>query len=228
MVTCEGMFDKLRIDGMSLVFSKWASISLCLIVLGGFARFAEAQVPTGETKLSDLVIANVHADNPSQDIKSLVEMLKAERAKGPAKLDVILVHGPSLNVPPEPREPNEIDVKPNPVLLTVTVDAKGSLELNSEKQGSLLDLAPITNRLVKIFKDREVNGVFREGKNEVEKTVSIRLDPILKVSDLEKIAVAVEEAGSDQIVLLIDPPDNPARIDTFFLPQAPAPKRKRH
>ena len=213
---------------MSLVLAKWASISLCVIVLSGSARFADAQVPTGETKVSDLVIVNVLADKPSQDIKSLIEMLKAERAKGPTKLILQLVHGPSLNIPLEPRELDNVDVKPNPLLLIITVGAKGNVELNSEKQGSLLNLEPITNRLVKIFKDREVNGIFREGTNDVEKTVSVRLDPVLKVSDLEKIARAVDDAGSDQIVLLIDPPDTVPRLDMIFLPQVPAPKRKRH
>src|SRR6187549_23125 len=184
MVTCEGMFDKRRIDGMSLVLTKWAWILLCLIVLWESAPFADAQVPTGETKVSDLVIVNVRADNPSQDIKSLIEMLKAERAKGPTELNVELVHGPSLNIPPEPRESDNIDVKPNPLLLTVTVGPKGNVELNSEKLGSLLNFEPLTKLLVKVFKDRNVNGVFREGTNDVEKTVRVRLDPVLKVSDL--------------------------------------------
>ncbi|PYS98491.1 MAG: hypothetical protein DMF63_15790 [Acidobacteria bacterium] len=213
---------------MSLVFTKWASISLCLIVLCGSARFAGAQVLTGETKISELVIVNVRADKPSQEIKSLVEMLKVERAKGPAELNVDVVHGPTLNIPPEPRESNNLDVKPDPLLLTVTVGPKGNVELNSEKLGSLLNVEPLTKLLVKVFKDREVNGVFREDTNDVEKTVRLRLDPALKVSDLEKIAIGVDEAGSDRIVLLIDPPDTLPSIDTIFLPQVPSRKRKRH
>ena len=213
---------------MSLVFTKWASISLCLIVLCGSPRFAEAQVLTGETKISDLVIVDIRADNPSQEIKSLIEMVKVERAKGPSELNVLVVHGPSLNIPPEPREPNNMDVKPNPLLLTVTVGPKGNVELNSEKLGSLLNLEPIKKLLVKVFKDREVNGVLRAGTNEIEKTVMLRLDPVLKVSDLEKIAIAVDEAGSDRIVLLVDPPEILPGIDTILLPQVPAPKRKRH
>ena len=213
---------------MCLVFTKWASISLCVIVLLGSARSAVAQVQTGETKVSDLVIANVRADNPSQDIKSLVELLKAERAKGPTELNVELIHGPSLSIPPEPREGDNIDVKPNPLLLIVTADAKGNLELNSEKQGSLLNMEPITKRLVKIFKDREVNGVFREGTNDVEKTLSLRLDPVLKVSDLEKVAVAVEKAGCDRIVLQIDPWEIQPRLDLFSVPEVPTRKRRRH
>jgi hypothetical protein len=222
------MFDKRRIGGMSLVFTKCASISLCLVILCGSARFAAAQFPPSETKISDLVIVNVRADNPSQEIKSLIEMLKVERAKGPTELNVEVVHGPTLNIPPEPRESNNLDVKPNPLLLTVTVDPKGNVELNYEKLGSLLNLERVTKLLVKIFKDREVNGVFREGTNDVEKTVRLRLDPVLKVSDLEKIAIGVDEAGSDRIVLLIDPPDTLPSIDTIFLPHAPARKRKRH
>jgi hypothetical protein len=115
---------------------------------------------------------------------------------------------------------------PDPLLLTITIDGKGNLELNSEKLGSLPNFARIKKSLVGIFKAREDNGVLRPGKNEIEKTVRLRLAPVLTVSDLEKVATALEEAGSDQLILLIDPPDAEIPLDTFLPPTTPQPKRK--
>jgi hypothetical protein len=179
---------------------------LCLVLLAGSALIGEAQTasfPPPETKIGDLEIVVVKADMPSMDIRALVEMLKAERAKGPDELNV-LVGGLTLNIGPEPRVPDERPVYPNPLLLVVKVDAKGNIELNNEKQGSLSNVSTITNRLRQLFQERERSGTFRENSNEVEKTVSVRLDPGLKVSDLDKITTALDAAYADPMILLID------------------------
>jgi hypothetical protein len=136
------------------------------------------------------------------------------------------MQGSILGILPEPRELGNTNVMPDPLRLTVTIDAKGNLDLNGEKQGSLSNFAPVKKSLVAIFKAREDNGVLRPGKNEIEKTVSLRLAPVLKVSDLEKVATEVEQAGSDLLILLIDPPDAEIILDTFFPPPPPQPKRK--
>ena len=114
---------------------------------------------------------------------------------------------------------------PNPLFLEVAVDAKGDITLNSENQGNLADFDPIKKRLLGVFKDREDNAVLRPGNNEIEKTVSIRLAPERKVSDLDEVAKAVADAGSDRLFLMIDPPDFDVTIRKSLF-SSPKPKRK--
>ncbi len=91
--------------------------------------------------------------------------------------------------------------KPNPLLLLVTTTPDGQALLNNEPSE---DLDALTDRLTEVFKQREANGVFREGTNEVEKTVLIdvpRVDPGRKYGDLVKVANAVKLAAAQPIVL---------------------------
>lgn len=91
--------------------------------------------------------------------------------------------------------------KPNPLTLVVTVGPDGSPLLNNEANR---DLDELTNRLQEIFKQREMNGVFREGTNEVETTTLIdvpRGDPSRNYGDLVKLIDAVKLAGARPVVL---------------------------
>lgn len=60
--------------------------------------------------------------------------------------------------------------KPNPLVLVVKIGADGKPTLNTEPQQ---DLGALSSKLTEIFKLREENGVFREGTNEVEKTILV-------------------------------------------------------
>jgi len=86
---------------------------------------------------------------------------------------------------------------------------------------------PLTNKLIKVFREREVDGVFRPGINEVEKTVSIVM-PLdgYGIPDLQRIAGAIILAGGDRIVLDIDAYFDPVLpLSPLDLPPIP-PKRK--
>ncbi|MEO6465995.1 MAG: hypothetical protein ABIP00_10590 [Pyrinomonadaceae bacterium] len=208
------------------MFHVLAKRALLLILLLGSVFIAQtqtlkAQVPT-QTKVSDLVVAEVVADDPSQGMDKLVDLLKKERAKGPEIL-VVRVEGIEVKIGPEPRPDNGLPVYPNPLFLLASVDAQGNLILNSEKLGNLTDTSAFTKRLVEIFKEREENGVFRSGSNDVEKTVSLRLDPTLKVSNLNKVVSAMDAAGSEPIILLIDPP---AEVVEAIFPLRPSTSKK--
>ena len=109
-------------------------------------------------------------------------------------------------VPAEPKpEEQEVDPKPNPLTLVVTVN-KGDMKLllNKENAGDVSDASSLTTQLSEIFKERDTNGVFREGTNEVEKTVFIKSPRSVKYGDVVKVIDAVKLAGAQPIGLQID------------------------
>ena len=111
-----------------------------------------------------------------------------------------------LTVPWDLPEPKR-EVKPNPLWLVVTLAADGRLSLNNEAAGTLTNTAPLTKQLQEIFRAREVNGVLREGVNEIEKSVTIVM-PMSdrKFTDLVTIARAVWLPGGDRIALAMEDP----------------------
>ena len=121
--------------------------------------------------------------------------------------DMGSAHKVSLIVPWK-SEDLSLDVKPNPLLLVVTLSDDGKLFLNREPAGTLSDAAPLSKKLSEIFKSRELNGVLREGVNEIEKSVTIvmPMTHLRKVSDLIAIVRAVWEPGGDRISLVMDDP----------------------
>lgn len=109
-------------------------------------------------------------------------------------------------VPAEPKpEDKQSQPRPNPLTLVVTVDkANLGLKLNNQDMGNVTDPSPLTDELSKVFKDRENNGVFREGTNEVEKTIFIKAPRSIKYGDVVKVIDAAKSAGAQPIGLQID------------------------
>lgn len=108
-------------------------------------------------------------------------------------------------VPAEPKEEQDVAVKPNPLTLVVAInkETKG-ITLNNEAAGDVSDATQLTNMLGEIFKQREANGVFREGTNEVEKTVFIKSPRSVRYGDVVKVIDAAKIAGAQPIGLQID------------------------
>lgn len=110
-------------------------------------------------------------------------------------------------VPAEPKpDQQQADIKPNPLTLVVTVNKSDSkIFLNKEKElGDISDTKPLSDELTRLFKEREANGSFREGTNEVEKTVFIKSPRSVKYGDVVKIIDAVKLAGASPVGLQID------------------------
>ena len=109
-------------------------------------------------------------------------------------------------VPAEPKpEENQAPAKPNPLTLVVTVDkASMGVTLNNEAAGDVSDTSLLTNKLSEIFKQRENNLVFREGTNEVEKTVFVKAPRSVRYGNVVRVIDAVKLAGSDRVGLQID------------------------
>ncbi len=135
-----------------------------------------------------------------------------------------------LGVPWDPPDPlMNINVKPNPLFLVVKVEDDGKLTLNNEPEGNLSNTKTLSDHLQTIFREREANGVFREGSNEVEKAVIIVM-PVSsrKFSDLVAVTRAIWLPGGDRISLTMGdllPNVEDERKTLLDLPVAP-PKKK--
>ena len=108
-------------------------------------------------------------------------------------------------VPAEPKDQPQQDVKPNPLTLVVAINRETrSITLNNESAGSVDDPTALTAKLTDIFNQRTTNGVFREGSNEVEKTIFVKSPTLVKYGDVVKVIDAAKMAGASPIGLQID------------------------
>jgi len=115
-------------------------------------------------------------------------------------------HKFEAKVPAEPK-PDQQDVvpKPNPLTLVVAINnSDKKVTLNNEAAGDVSDASALTNKLNQVFKERETNGTFREGTNEVEKTLFIKSPRTMKYGDVVKVIDAAKQAGAQPIGLQID------------------------
>ena len=109
-------------------------------------------------------------------------------------------------VPAEPKpEDQQVNPKPNPLTLVVAINkADRKITLNNEPMGDVSDASALTNKLSATFKEREAGGVFREGTNEVEKTLFIKSPRSVRYGDVVKVIDAAKQAGAQPIGLQID------------------------
>jgi len=108
-------------------------------------------------------------------------------------------------VPAEPKNEQQLDVKPNPLTLVISINRENrAISLNNESAGSVDDPTALTAKLTDIFNQRTTNGVFREGTNEVEKTVFLKSPTLVKYGDVVKVIDAAKMAGASPIGLQID------------------------
>jgi biopolymer transport protein ExbD len=108
-------------------------------------------------------------------------------------------------VPAEPKDQQNIDVKPNPLTLVVSINRNTrQLLLNNEPAGSVDEPDALFNALKNIFTQREQNDVRREGTNEIEKTIFIKSPTSIKYGDVARVIDTVKAAGAQPIGLQID------------------------
>jgi biopolymer transport protein ExbD len=138
----------------------------------------------------------------SLDQDSFAFMLDDGRADGMSGA-VITKDSPEATV-------SEENVKPNPLYLALSFTKSGGMKLNGEAH----TLNSLRTQLSKIFKDREDNGVFAEGSNDVEKTVFLVPTATTNFRAIVRGAQALRDAGADPIGLEIDGPQ-PLVISTL-------------
>jgi len=108
-------------------------------------------------------------------------------------------------VPAEPKDDQQVDVKPNPLTLVVAINsADKSITLNNEPAGDVSNTGALTDRLNEVFKKREAEGTFRVGTNEVEKTLFIKSPRSIRYGDVVKVIDAAKIAKAEPIGLQID------------------------
>ncbi|NNE99743.1 MAG: biopolymer transporter ExbD [Pyrinomonadaceae bacterium] len=109
-------------------------------------------------------------------------------------------------VPAEPKdEDKQVDIKPNPLTLVISIDKNnGNVKLNEDSAGNSTDTAPLTDRLTTIFRERTNEGVFRQGTNEIEKTVFVKAPKGIKYGEVVKVIDGAKLAGAQPIGLQID------------------------
>ena len=104
---------------------------------------------------------------------------------------------------PKPEDANN-PPRPNPLTLVVTIDNNLKINLNNEAMGDVSDTSTLSTKLSQVFKDRENNGTFREGTNEVEKTIFIKAPRSVRYGEVVKVIDAVKVTGAQPIGLQID------------------------
>jgi biopolymer transport protein ExbD len=108
-------------------------------------------------------------------------------------------------VPAEPNPEDKTVAKPNPLTLVIAINkSDNKITLNNEEYGDTTDTSALTNKLQQVFKERENNGVMKEGTNEVEKTVFIKSPRSMRYGNVVKVIDAAKVAGAQPIGLQID------------------------
>ncbi len=108
-------------------------------------------------------------------------------------------------VPAEPKDQQDANVKPNPLTLVVAISKETrGITLNNEPFGDVSDTEKLSAKLREVFKARENEGVFREGTNEVEKTIFLKSPKSVRYGDVVKVIDAAKAAGASPIGLQID------------------------
>lgn len=108
-------------------------------------------------------------------------------------------------VPAEPKDQQNVEVKPNPLTLVVAIDRNNrTISLNNEPAGSVDEPQPLIDKLKAIFQQREQNDVRSEQSNQIEKTLFIKSPKSIKYGDVARVIDAVKEAGATPIGLQID------------------------
>lgn len=148
--------------------------------------------------------------------QTIVELFSSIRKADIDKIGLIVikVNNEKLGAKPTtlevklPPNPNEIKLKefprPNPLTLVVGIDKNKNVLLNKDSMGNTGETTNLMKKLTSVFKDRESNGVFREGTNEIETTTFIKASRSLNYGEVVKVIDAVKGSGAQPINIQID------------------------
>ena len=108
-------------------------------------------------------------------------------------------------VPAEPKDDQNVEIKPNPLSLVISIEKDSlGIKVNQDSFGDTSDTKPLTDKLTAVFKDRENQGVFRTGTNEIEKTVFVKAPKTTPYGEVVKVIDGAKLAGAQPIGLQID------------------------
>jgi|GEM_PF-4986082 len=104
----------------------------------------------------------------------------------------------------------------NPLTLLVEIGKNGSIKLNSQNAGQINNPTLLTTKIKSILQQRKKQGVFREGSNDVEATVSFRVDRTVSYEDFVSLISKLWKIGVVPITVV---------TDKTGVPQIPTPKK---
>ncbi len=161
------------------------------------------------------------AADVAADYGSVVEACDAIRTADVSRVGV-LVFSPRYDFParltvelPAPPDPNQdlSQLKPNPLTLVVSLSPDLKVKLNQDDYGTVNALAPLTTKLMNLFRERRDNRAYRSGletatnvpeDERVEKTITIKANRSIKFGDAAKVVDALRGTGAKPIILQLD------------------------
>lgn len=152
-------------------------------------------------KLNSAIIVKPH---PVLKYEEVVSVVKKISSLAMQTIKVEISEDFYVYVPPEMTKKEKTNVKPNPFILIVELDKSMKLRLNEYEMGSLNDLSRLERELKQIFRDRDANGVYRSGTNEIEKRIFLKAPPAVGFFDVIKIIESLRKTGAAPIGLAID------------------------
>lgn len=107
-------------------------------------------------------------------------------------------------IPASPPQIDQIEVKPHPLTLVVSIDKEGKMSLNQEPMGTASNTKQLKKRLTEIFEERERNRVYAPGSEQIAKAVFMSAHRSLRYVVVTKVVDAIKAAGGNPIGLQID------------------------
>jgi len=116
---------------------------------------------------------------------------------------------------PTQRDPNEdlSQLKPNPLTLVVSISTDLQLKLNADSIGSVNETAPLSQKLLQLFRQRKEQRAYKPGMetrsdlpddDRLEKTVFVKAPRSVKYGDVVKVIDAIKGAGASPVGLQVD------------------------
>lgn len=158
---------------------------------------------TDKTRVSFDPITIVNADN-SLRFKDIVKVIQALRVSSSQKIKLKIAENLYVFIPRKIEETEKYILKPNPNTLMVLLKENYKIQLNQDEMGDITNTSQLKNTLKSVFKYREEYGILREGTNEVEQTVFVKVPISLRFSELIDLVKKVAESGAQPIGLQID------------------------
>ncbi|MBS1793810.1 MAG: hypothetical protein JSS81_08145 [Acidobacteria bacterium] len=163
---------------------------------------AFAALKNGQSKAAPLDPITIVRADAALGFGQVVEVVKALRVSPRQKIKLEVGSGQYVMIPALPDQ--NMTIRPNPNFLLVDLRSDSKLYLNNEEHGSFENPAPLKDTLREVFQNREKNGVFRPGANEVEKTVYVKAPVSARFGDVVRLIQEVITAGATPIGLQID------------------------
>jgi biopolymer transport protein ExbD len=92
------------------------------------------------------------------------------------------------------------------------------LRLNDGKAGTTADTSILSEKLENIFKDREKEGIFRDGTNEVESSVYLEADRLVPAEEIAKLFGVLNRSGVSPVLIPVPVKDEvPIRPNPLIL-----------